>query len=296
MTTITITLTNQSSTSYYDLSFSLLDNSVAIKWLAEIDQVINRKLPVDDRERFYNFPNSKYTKEYIVNKLNEYAQIVNDFRPNTINKIATIDITQDELNYFHHMFETYHGLYDQQHENDFAKNAPRQVLEALNQINLYVHRCESLISCPRFVCTWYHKPARKLLANNDFDLFTFETKFGDLLLNYCEIGKTLFDHWHDADKYATFDAMLKPQQHYSCDFTVRFEEISKERADKLVDKLLDYATQHKQKINELGWSVPDKKLSLGRIPLGRLIYTPGTEQEIINSVGQHQVYHSISIK
>jgi len=295
MTTITITLTNTHETSYYDLQFSLLDSSVAIKWAADLQKVLSSNNQIDDNERFYNFPNSKYSKEFVVTRLNELAEIVNNYKPGSVTRVATMDITQEDLNYFHHVFERLHGLYSTQDANHFCKDAPYEVRDALNQINITVHRCESLNSFPRFVCTWYHKPARKLLKDHEFDLFTFEEHFGDLRLNYCEVGKTLYDHWHDKDQYATLDNMLIPQKYYSADFTVRFRERSADTATNICNTLWQYVKEHEEKFKELGYSMYDKKLSLGSIPLAKLVYSAGSEEDIINQIGLHQKVHSIKI-
>jgi hypothetical protein len=143
----------------------------------------------------------------------------------TIQIHRPFEYTQDCLNYLHNIFERYHGLLDQQH-SDYWSRAPESVRKALAELNLAVHRCESVASGtnPRFVCTWYGMPKTHQLALDLQEQYTeSQIKFGTVYLNYCEIGKTAEDLANDNDKYIGDDA-FQPFDHYSADFNVQFTE------------------------------------------------------------------------
>jgi len=281
-----IQLTNVDQTSTYDLDFEINDTSIAHKWLREVKEFDKHGQPFDDKERFYNFPHSKYTPTYVVNYLNELIDTINSHSSGLIEKRATESMTQDTLNYLHHIFEVHHGLYDQQTNNKFYKNAPEEVKQALADLNIWIHRFESLGEMPRFVGTWYGKSCRKTLDEDDFNEFSLTEHWGDLKINYCEIGKTLFDLYHDKDTYIDKDA-FKPLSYYSVDFTVRFTDKSEEYYSKLENEVWEYFDQHNEFFTKLGYSKFDPKLSLGWITVGKLI-NQESRKKIIESIGLHQ--------
>ena len=284
--TIKIQLTNQDETSTYDLDFEMDNTSIADKWLEEAKEFIDNGQPFDDRERFYNFPHSKYTAEYVVDYLNKLIDTINSYAPGMIEKRATIFMPQDTLNYLHHIFEVNHGLYDQQQDNEFFSNAPQSVRQALADLNIWIHRFESLGEMPRFVGTWYGKPCRKELSDEDFKQFSMIESWGDLKINYCEIGKTLFDLYHDNDQYIDKDA-FKPLRHYSVDFTVRFTEQPAYQWAEEEARVWEYYHKHEKFFKELGYTIGDNKLSLGWITVGR-IKTDSPRDEVIEQIGRHQ--------
>lgn len=287
---ITITLANDSST--YDLKFELFNTNIANKWYTELEEFIQSGQSLDDCERFYNFPHSKYTEEYVVNYLNYLIDTINSHK-HIIETRAQIGMTQDTLNYLHHIFEVYHGLYDSQLTNKFFMEAPKSVQLALGDLNIWVHRYETLGGIPRFVGTWYNKPCRKLLDTDDFNEFTLVEHWGDLKINYCEVGKTLFDLYHDNDRYID-PAAFKPLHYYSVDFTVRFTNNPEEYYLVETDKVWEYYDQHSDFFLSQGYVKYDAKLSLGSITVGKIITTEPKEV-VIEQIGLHQKIQKIII-
>ena len=257
MKKVIITLTNNHTD--YELQFDLLNTSITQKWLKHLNLFIDTGQPWDDIKRFYNFPNSEYTRERVSGHLQYLANIINSYAPGVIEKEIGNDITQDDLNYLHHVFEVYHGLYDQQSNNEFFSNAPVQVQNALGDLNIWIHRYETLNAFPRFVATWKYKPYRDLITDDEFDLFTLHEDWGDLRLNYCEIGKTLYDLWHDNDQYIAPDA-FRPQHHMCFDFTVRFAESSKENSQDVEKNIWEYFDKNKEFFQSQGYKKYDPKL------------------------------------
>lgn len=290
---IEILLTNTDGTNHYPIKFEMFDTDIADKWLVELKEFIDNGQQFDDRERFYNFPNSKYTREYVVNYINGLIDTINAYSPGLVKEKATSMMDQDTLNYLHHIFELYHGLYDQQKENDFFVSAPSDVKQALADLNIWIHRYESLGDMPRFVGTWYGKPSRKPLAESDFKEFSLVERWGDLKINYCEIGKNLFDLYHDDDKYIDKQA-FKPLEYYSVDFTVRFTDNDQQYFKELETKVWKYFDEHLEFFSRLGYTKFDPKLSLGWITVGRIVETD-TRENMIKMIGEHQKIGNVSI-
>jgi hypothetical protein len=291
MKKVVITLTNNQSD--YDLQFDLLNTSITQKWLKHLNLFIDAGQPWDDIKRFYNFPNSEYTRERVAEHLRYLVNVINSYSPGVIEKEIGYNITQDDLNYLHHVFEVYHGLYDQQSDNEFFSNAPVEVQHALGDLNIWIHRYETLNSFPRFVATWKYKPYRDLIADDEFDLFALHEDWGDLRLNYCEIGKTLYDLWHDNDQYIAPDA-FRPQHHMCFDFTVRFAESSNKDSQEIEKNIWEYFDKNNEFFQSQGYKKYDPKLSVGSITLGKLVQTQPKEQ-IIHMISKHQCLKNIKV-
>lgn len=277
----------------YDLKFSVLDLSIAQKWLKHVEMFIQNGQPWDDPKRFYNFPNTEFTQPVVRAKLQEFVDTINNHSPGLIDRKLPNELTQDDLNYLHHVFEVYHGLYDTQNSNEFFWSAPAKVQDALGDLNIWIHRYESLGKLPRFVATWKYKPYRDLIADEDFKLFDLAEDWGDLRLNYCEIGKSLYDFWHDRDDYIAPEA-FKPLHHFCFDFTVRFTDKSPEYYRGIEQQVWQYFDQHQEFFAQQGYQKYDPKLSLGSITVAKIV-TDQTREQMINAIGQHQQFKNIQL-
>jgi len=288
---ITLTLTNH--TSDYELYFDLVDIPIAHRWHQEVNIFVQHNQPWDDPQRFYNFPNTVWNQESTAKKIQQLCETINAYSPGLIIIPKSSSITQDELNYLHNIFERYHGLYDQQITNQFYSNAPTEVQQALGDLNIWIHRYESLGGIPRFVMTWRDKPGRQPIQDTDFGHFSLAEEWGDLRLNYCEIGKPLYDLWHDNDRYISHDA-FKPQHWFAFDFTVRFATEPKEHFDQVENQIWTYFDQNADMFSTLGYEKHDPKLALGAITVAKL-QQHQPRDVIMQMIDQHQTVKSISI-
>jgi hypothetical protein len=291
MNKVIITLTNGESD--YELEFRLKDLDVTRKWLNHVDLFVKAGCPWSDPERFYNFPNSRFPKEKVIKHLNELITTISDYAPDIIKKKVWDDFDRDDLNYLHHIFEVYHGMYDCQDGNEFFKHAPQEVKDALGELNIWIHRYETLGEEARFVGAWKSNPYRSELSEDDFKLFTLEEQWGDLMINYCEIGKTLYDLWHDDDKYISARA-FQPLRHVCLDFLVRFNDANKSHYQALEQKIWQYYDEHEDFFHDLGYQKHDPRLSLGYLSIGELCYS-GSKEQVIQDISQHQRLKSIRV-
>lgn len=218
------------------LRFAVRQNPIADAWLERMSQ--RDAWPMDDPTRFYGFdskPKEILTAENLILRC---IETINDIEP-VIDRPFTSVHDQDYLNYLHHIFETYHGLLDQQ-THEFWRRAPDAVRQALAQLNIAVHRCESLGSPrPRLVCTWFGMPKiYKLDPDRAVQYGSMTVPSGTVCLNYVEIGKTLEDLAQDQDQYIEDDA-FQPWQRYSADFFVPFFDIDTRANLPVMEKYLD---------------------------------------------------------
>ena len=266
------------------LQYKLRDNPVVPKWCERVGSA-QKKYKINDPKRFYGFGNIKDQKQDALNRINNVIDIINNFEPIIDRKLTSIQ-DQDTLNYLHNIFEQYHGLLGQQ-THKFWRRAPEYIREALANLNIFVHRCESVnYSRPRHVTTYFGLPKTEILALEDFEYFEDQYQFGTVYLNYVEIGKTLEDLTFDNDQYISEDA-FKQFNHYSADFNVKFWSDDIGPVEERRVKIKQYYDNHKdffQKKN-LPWN--HYSLKSGNIPLADLQYT-GSHKELLKELESHQ--------
>lgn len=201
-----------------ELEFKIRTTPLAELWVERMQA--RGSYPLDHPDRFYGFGSRLEERIRAELMIEQCITLINQHTP--IIK-REFDWSQDCLNYLHNIFERYHGLLDQQ-TSEYWQQAPDQVKQALSELNLAVHRCETVLegTKPRFVCTWFGMPKTKKLDPAQLAQWgETQIQFGTVYLNYCEIGKTVEDLAHDNDEYIGEDA-FRPFGHYSADFHVAF--------------------------------------------------------------------------
>ena len=276
------------------LEFRLLDSPLTKLWVERMHSRDN--YPLDHPDRFYGFN----SQEQEVARAEQYIQscinTINDYQP-IVEQPFTNYQDQDCLNYLHSIFERYHGQLDQQ-QTEFWNQAPDTVKQALANLNLAVHRCESAARGvrPRFVCTWYgmpktlHIPRQYMLKYS-----TMSTFFGTVYLNYCEIGKTLEDLATDRDRYIG-DDMFKPFDFYSADFVVKFWDDTTEEIRDRLERMQQYYKTQQEFFQSRGYTAfNDPQLLPLRFPVAQLIETMPREQ-LLTEIKQRQQVSQVYIQ
>jgi hypothetical protein len=230
--------------------------------------------PLDHPLRFYGFDSSEKEIARATDMIQQCIATINSYRPTVTRPFTTIH-DQDYLNYLHNIFERYHGLLDQQ-DHEYWNMAPESVRRALAELNIAVHRCESVtrFNRPRFVCTWFGLPKTQILTTDLMHQYgTLNPPFGSVCLNYVEIGKTLEDLTMDDDKYISDSAFI-PFNHYSADFVVRFYKDSVDQVAKRLEQMQQYYTTHQEFFHTRGYKYfPNTRLLPYRFPVAQLIET-----------------------
>lgn len=269
----------------FTLQYQLRDNSVVPKWCERIESA-QKKYTIDDPTRFYGFGSKKDQIEKAVTSINNCIKVINGFESIIDRQLKTVD-DQDTLNYLHHIFEIYHGPLDKQ-IHELWQRAPKEVRRALAELNILVHRCESIQrqALPRHVVTYYGLPKNKILDDDDYRVFEDTVTFGTVYLNYVEIGKTLDDLAMDNDQYI-FDSGFQPFRHYSADFNIKFwNDDPRQVADNRA-KIKHYYDQNSEffKQKQLPWG--HRLLTSGSVPLADLVYS-GSKKELLKKLESHQ--------
>lgn len=265
----------------FPLIFKLHSHNVVQKWVEKI-HTAQLSYSIDDPKRFYGFGTVEIQTKDALLKINECVNTINSHQ-RIINKTLSDVNDQDTLNYLHHIFEIYHGLLNKQ-THEFWETAPLIVRHALANLNLLVHRCESIArgAKPRHVVTYYGLPKTSVLALEDYELFNDVIEFGTVYLNYVEIGKTFEDLANDNDVYI-HDSAFQPFVHYSADFNVKFWsdtdlQVSQNRAilNTYYDKNFTFFKERNLERNS-------PLLAAGSIPLATLVDAPDNLIEILTA-------------
>jgi hypothetical protein len=278
----------------FELVFRISETPVAQAWLGRMN---NRgQYPLDHPDRFYGFNTVQSEIERAVSYVQNCISTINAHKKIIHRSFDNIH-DQDCLNYLHNIFEQYHGLLDQQ-DNDFWNTCPMSVRQALADLNLAVHRCESATRTlrPRFVCTWFGLPKTERIATDLISTYgQLNPKFGSVCLNYAEIGKTLEDLTQDNDKYIADDA-FKPFDYYSADFVVRFYELTKSDIETKLNAMKQYFCEHFDFFQSRGYTTfDDPRLLPYRIPVANL-ETDIPQEHLLKIIQQRQNITRVYIK
>ena len=230
------------------IPFRLHDSAVTAKWIERVKTAQALGYAIDDPGRFYGYGTWEEQAKLALESVQSCINVVNQ-HSTIINRQLTNIQDQDTLNYLHNIFELHHGLLDQQTTPTWA-NAPQAVQQALAELNVLVHRCESINagSIKRHVVTWYGLPKTQQLAESDYRHFIDNWPAGTVHINYVEIGKTMTDLALDRDQYISSQA-FKPFKFYSADFGVK---ISASDPQKVAERLAQVHEYYQKNIEFFG--------------------------------------------
>lgn len=205
---------------------------------------------------------------------------------------------QAELNQLHKVFEDLRGSIES--PAPFFASAPPRVREALEELNLHIHRMEDLHrqaqrrargqpATPRLTVAFEHTRPRVPLRDRDLQHFTVRMRFGTLYLNYCVVGKHLLELWQDDDDECG-EANVRPQRMMSADAQAFFgPSMSDEEASLRLADFFDWLRADPDRRQR--WA--GKELCLGRIPVAsldrRCAAVRGlSDEQVVELIGRHQ--------
>ena len=270
MTQLVLTLSNK--TDSQDLYFDIYDTAIARKWSNEV----RKNFSIYENDRFINWPSSKKDKLYYVNELNKQMQIVNEYAPGLIPVWLSVEqANQNSFNILHKFFEDTRGSVIS--GTPFYNNAPTIVQEAINRFNVMIHEFESLLfneadsnehPQSRLIVTFNNR-SRHSLIDEDYDHFTINWIFGEVYINYCDVGKTIIDVLKDNDNIVGNDN-IRPLRYYSADFQIKFAPTLGNLEHNKRKHMINISYHKKKEFFESLGFYYDKKLSLGLIPVAML--------------------------
>ena len=278
----------------YKLPFSVYSTDIAQRWFKSL--VNQPDKTVVEKDRMYNFPTNEWTEEKLVFALNFCIDTINLYKEH-IKHRAYVGMPQDQLNHLHHYFETLRGSV--LNPAEYFLNCTADQKAALERYNVIIHRAENFYHnknhnkhFPRIVCRFPNRKRHELLES-DYKYFTLARKFGEVYINYCEVGKPLYDVYKDGDSVVG-DDNIRPLKYYSCDFTTSFHYRSQERVEKFLEGMDKWWDNNEEHLQNLGFKKGDPKNAIGNIPVA--ICTSGeTEETIISTLCEYNKMDRIEI-
>lgn len=279
-----------------DLVFEIENTALASLWLERMS--LRHQWPMDNPDRFYGFNDIQSERERAIEMMTHSINTINAYRP-IIDRYLHDIADQDTLNYLHNIFEKYHGGLDEQ-DHEFWNEAPDSVKKALADLNIHVHRCESLRGNklrPRMVCTWYGMPKTLTLSHTTKQQFgSSGSVFGGVYLNYAEIGKTAQDMANDDDHYMA-DEMFRPFEHYTADFRVDFYDETDQEIKDQYHKTSDYFARHKDFFAKFGITCADDvRIRPIKFKVAQLQLESRDKDYIISQIRKHQRVSSVILQ
>jgi len=224
--TFSITICEKTNSAItYNLHFDVYNTAVAQKWAREI----SNSYELYETERFKSWKINSTEEGKLVDNLNQEIEIINNFFEDEVAEKIEIGTTQSTLNHLHKIFETLRGNIES--GTAIFNSAPATVKAAVENLNLLIHNYEDYNSSKpsmlnpnhpfaSIVGTFKDRP-RYNLEDSDYNYFTFDWKFGEVYINYCEVGKPILDVFKDDDDIVGIDN-IRPLHYYSADFMIKF--------------------------------------------------------------------------
>lgn len=278
------------------LDFTVYNNPTAVRWFECLKEQCDINNDILEKDRFYNFPNGKWTEEKIVNELNECITIINSNRE-VIKHTAFVGMPQEQLNHLHHYFENLRGGILT--PGKYWLSATEQEQAALERYNVIIHRAENFYAnlsrnanYPRIVCRFKDRKRYNML-DEDYQYFTLTRQFGEVYINYCEVGKPLYDVYKDGDDIVGEDN-IRPLKYYSADFTAYFHNRSQERVEYFLKGMSAWWDQNNNYLTALGFKKDDPKNAIGNIPVA-MIDSTLDQEEIVNTLCNYNIMNRTEI-
>lgn len=268
------------------LEFDVYNTDIATKWFNELSDTLSKGSQIREPERIYQFNNGRWTEEYIVDKINQAIDVINSWSY-IIDVKASVNCSQDTCNSLHKWFEIIRGGILT--PATYYTTAPANVKKAIEEYNVFIHTLEDFKSIkknkPRLVVT-FENFRRLELADSDFDHFSLDTNFGEVYINYCEVGKPLIDVYDDNDDVVG-DHNIRPLKYYSSEMAIYFYNTTLATR---IDKFWEWWDVNHEHLSSLGFTKYDKKLAIGKIPVAKLV-TNLSDTDVVNNISKFTSMH-----
>jgi hypothetical protein len=280
----------------YALEYKTYDTDIAQRWSQLLEHQVMTDSSVYEKDRFYNFPDNTWTEEHIVNELNACIDVLNQANAGIAER-AEVGMSQHLLNVLHHHFENLRG--GVLSPGSFWAGANGETKAALERYNVLIHRAENYYNTgareqhfPRVVCRFNNRE-RISLEDADYAHFTLAKNFGEVYINYCEVGKPLYDVFKDGDDVVGEDN-IRPLRYYAPDFALYFHHTQPYKVDKFLADMDEWWDRNDNYLGALGFTKGDPKNAIGYIPVAALTEIHDID-EVINNLVTHQNIDRVEI-
>lgn len=274
---IYLTFSDLNKNSSQEFEWDVCSTPLAEKWFANLAQSVAS--PKLYREQIFRGWATRNEDLYtIVDKLNVCISKINKYYGSRyhIPEQAYFGMDQDRLNALHHHFELLIG--QSWNLSELNKNAPMDIQIATRGLNDFIHNYEAAVRTQHEI-THGIRPTRffqfqltpfvqKPLSLEDLRSFTFECSLGDMVTNYCQLGKTWLEVCNDNDDYINIEN-ISPLRYYTSSFNCLFYDIARQEAESCRKSVKEYI-RHIMDKNGQSIDLEDPRLALGHAVYARL--------------------------
>lgn len=257
-----------------NLKFKIRNTNMAERWYGELLSAIDRN-DFCEKDRLYNF---NETTDEIMNDLLHSAEMINSWKP-------IIDLSSHDMNHLHKYFEIMMGSSEKPAK--YFLDAPKHVRKHILRYNILIHKIEAFDSGIKRIVVRSESRKRFDLNLDDYKLFETHRKYGTVYINYCHVGKPLYDVFKDED-HIVGDHNIVPQSKYSSDMCILFSDEKYQ-----MDKFFEWFDRKSNWLNSLGFYKNDPKIAIGSIPVADLV-TDMDRESIIELISQHKEYKTVT--
>ena len=130
-----------------------------------------------------------------------------------------------------------------------------------------------------------------MLSDADYSHFTKREVWGRWYIDYCELGKPLWDVYQDQDEIVG-DDNIRPLQYFSPNALIQFcPTASVTAVQQQLRGFNQWWDENKQFLSKLGFKKGDPKNAIGSIPVADLVRTRGgianlTQAQTVRKIGK----------
>ena len=283
----------------FHLKFKIEKNPIAVLWIKKLQYVLSKQISLTPR--FSNILKER-SREYLIGKLKECISIINNSWVSkhygyNIKQISE-DYTLENHNEIHLHFETLVGHTWNSTEiiKRAYKNNDTQIINAISGLNYLSHEIIELKSGPPTIIVNFFGAhiTKDFLPKEADDYFTLDiATFGNIYMNYTQIGKAWVDYIVDCEKdHEHANERVLPLQILSGEFDICFGDFINNGRKVTHDDFFEWL---KPRLKALGKDPYDKSLRLGKIKLASLIREGRSNEEILSEINKRKQIWSIGI-
>ena len=266
-------------------------NPVAMKYAKLVSMVRESGVSKVDYTSYFMWTKDTYPAETLKREINESVKYFNENNGYGAELECVTEVTQDKLNKLHFEFEHAANIYlpdellSSEHNQSLQKKEPKcsdlnLLAFHLNNVNNSIHALESALrlSDTQFNAYFstYLRDMTKVnpsipLETDDYQKFTLEGRFGNLLLGYGTTGKNLFHVFKDNDlDFFRNSNKPSPQRAITTNILAWFSDDVNH--DQELERYLNWYKNNKLLDEEI--ELTDPMNSIGYIKIGQQVLPP----------------------
>ena len=273
------------------VNWSVRQTGFAQRWLNQLRLGIESG--IYERDRIHNFPSQNVSRQDLIDQLIGHMQVIDDHVGGFFDVWPYVGMPPEITNGLHVCFERLRGsIYDSASIYD---TAPYDVKHAIQQFNVLIHRYEGYGKpSDRRVIVSFNDENRVPLMNDDYGLFQMHHAWGELTLNYVQVGKHFLEMFHSQDEDMTDDA-IRPMRVYGAGFVAHFYERKVSGSARKLEQFNEWFDLNSERFNRLGFHKGDPTLALGSISVADIVNDGFDQASLESEIGRLSRVHDVRI-